>query len=182
MTSNTERQKTIRSVAEMIKEINVAMLTTAMPDGVLRSRPMISAEPEFHGELWFFTEFDTKKVQEIKDNPQVNASFALPQEDIYVSISGTAELVRDQRKAEILWKDQYQAWLPNDVDPSQLGFLKVAVDRAEYWDASTSRMEQISSFTKAVFGGRRDQPVEHGKIEWPEEIAAEDPSRERKSK
>ena len=50
MKFESERQKAITSLVEMIKEIGVAMLTTVMPDGTLRSRPMISAEPEFGGD------------------------------------------------------------------------------------------------------------------------------------
>ena len=68
MTSDSERQKAITTLAEMIKEIGVAMLTTIMPDGTLRSRPMISAEPEFDGDLWFFTELAAPKVEEIQQN------------------------------------------------------------------------------------------------------------------
>jgi hypothetical protein len=58
-------------------------------------------------------------------------------------------------------------------------FLGVAVERAEYWDASTSRMVRIAGFVKAVFGGSRAQPAEHGKVEGPEKEAATDQPRER---
>lgn len=166
--SDQERQNAITTLAEMMKEIGVAMLTTVMPDGTLRSRPMIRAEPGFDGDLWFFTEMNAPKTKEVQRNAQVNLSFASPYDQQYVSISGTAELVRDERKAEILWDTKYAVWFPGDVDPSKLGFLKVAVERAEYWDASTSRMVQISGFAKAIFGGRRSRPTEHGTIEWPE--------------
>ncbi|MEZ6097695.1 MAG: pyridoxamine 5'-phosphate oxidase family protein [Pirellulaceae bacterium] len=178
MTSEQERKEAITTLAEMINEIGVAMLTTVMPDGALRSRPMISAEPEFNGDLWFFTELDAGKIEEVQQNAQVNVSFASPHDQQYVSISGAAELVRDERKAEILWDANYSVWFPDDVDASQLGFLKVAVERAEYWDASTSRMVLIAGFAKAIFGGRHTQP-EHGKIEWPEKQAATDEPQER---
>jgi general stress protein 26 len=178
MTSNPERQQAIVTLTEMIREIGVAMLTTVMPDGSLRSRPMISAELEFDGDLWFFTELEARKVEEVQENAHVNVSFASPQEQQYVSISGTAELVRDERKAEILWDPKYSAWFPDVTDASKLGFLKVGVERAEYWDASTSRMVQIAGLAKAIFGSRHAQPTEHGKIEWPEPTEATDHPRE----
>lgn len=142
--SDQERQKAITTLAELIKEIGVGMLTTVTPDGTLRSRPMISAEPEFNGELWFFTEMEAPKVEEVQENAEVNVSFASPHDQHYVSISGPARLVRDERKAEILWKPKYSVWFPSAVEASTLGFIRVAVKRAEYWDASDSRMVQIA--------------------------------------
>lgn len=169
MTSDKQRQEAISTLADMIKEIGVAMLTTVMPDGTLRSRPMISAEPEFDGDLWFFTKKTAPKVDEVQENTQVNVVFASPRDQHYVSISGVAQVVRDERKAEILWDPKYGVWFPGETDASNLGLLKVAVERAEYWDASTSHMVQIAGFAKAIFGGQRSKPAQHGKIEWPEE-------------
>ncbi len=55
MTNQADHNENIRKLGEMIKEIKFAMLTTAEPDGTLRSRPMATQATEFNGELWFFT-------------------------------------------------------------------------------------------------------------------------------
>jgi hypothetical protein len=57
----------------------------------------------FQGELWFFTSADGPKVAESRWHRQVNVSFADPEHQDYVSISGTASLVRDRQKMEKLW-------------------------------------------------------------------------------
>ena len=68
MNENTDRSEAIKKLVEMIQGIRVAMLTTAMPDGTLRSRPMATQQTEFDGDLWFFTEASSGKVHEIQDD------------------------------------------------------------------------------------------------------------------
>jgi general stress protein 26 len=83
-------------LAEMIEDIRIAMLTTAMQDGTLRSRPMATRQVEFDGDLWYFTQAGAAKAEEIRANPHVNVSYASPRENRYVSVSGTAAVVRDR--------------------------------------------------------------------------------------
>jgi general stress protein 26 len=56
------RAQTIEKLNLLIKDINIAMLTT-IDKGVLRSRPMATQETEFDGELWFITNKQTKKAE-----------------------------------------------------------------------------------------------------------------------
>ncbi len=48
----------IQKLRELIKDIDIGMLTTVQPDGTLHSRPMSnqSSASNFDGTLWFFTE------------------------------------------------------------------------------------------------------------------------------
>ena len=52
--------------------------------------------------LWFFTQASSHKVLEIDHEHQVNLSYAQPDENRYVSVSGTATLVRDRAKIDEL--------------------------------------------------------------------------------
>lgn len=56
--SNMIKQEEIETLRELIKDIDMAMLTTATEEGLV-SRPMKTQEVEFDGDLWFFT----KKIQ-----------------------------------------------------------------------------------------------------------------------
>jgi general stress protein 26 len=168
MNADQERKQAIETLAEMVKEIHIAMLTTVASDGSLRSRPMVPAETEFNGDLWFFTEPGTDKVQDVEGNRQVSVVFSSPQDQRYVSISGTAERVDDPRKIEILWNPKYADWFPDDVDPQQLCFLKVSIERAEFWDAATTRMLTVFDLAKSIFGQHPVHRPEHETLEWPE--------------
>ena len=50
MSEALSRPQAITKVAEMIKEIRIAMLSTVTSEGAIHSRPMASREAEFQGE------------------------------------------------------------------------------------------------------------------------------------
>ena len=163
MENNKTREESIEKLRDLIEDINTAMLTT-IDGGVLRSRPMQTQETEFDGDLWFFTSSDTHKTEEIEKDNRVNVSYAKPSDNIYVSVSGTAEVVRDQRKIEELWNPAYKAWFPEGLDDSTLILLKINVEQAEYWDSSSSAVVHLYGFVKALATGERAQGGENEKI------------------
>jgi len=159
------RQESIKQVNDLIKEVQIAMLTT-IDGGVLRSRPMQTQEAEFDGDLWFFTSTDTHKTDEIEKDNRVNVAYALPSDNTYVSVSGTASLVNDKEKIEELWNPILKAWFPKGLDDPTLILLKVSVEQAEYWDSSSSTVVQVVGFVKALVTGERADGGDHGKINF----------------
>ena len=162
-TPNT-RNDEIKLLGEKIKDVKIAMMTTAERDGTLRSRPMATQEMEFDGDLWFFTETNTPKVAEVQQHQQVNISYANPDKECYVSVSGTTQLIRERQKIEQLWKPMYKVWFTQGLDDPNLALLQVTVTSAEYWDAPSSKMVQLASFAKAMVTGQRDQMGENQKL------------------
>jgi general stress protein 26 len=166
MTTKTGRGERLSKLTELIEDIRIAMLTTAMPDGTLRSRPMATQQTETDGDLWFFTRASAAKAEEIRANPHVNVSYAAPRENHYVSVSGTATLVRDRDKMEQLWDQLYKAWFPQGLEDPDLALLRIDVERAEYWDAPSGTMAEIAGFVKAAATGRPADVGENEKIDF----------------
>lgn len=165
MITSTVPKEPLHKLTELIEDIRIAMLTTAMPDGTLRSRPMVTQQTEVDGNLWFFTQANAAKAEEIQANPHVNVSYAAPQENRYVSVSGRATLVRDRQKMEQLWDQLYQAWFPQGLQDPNLALLQIDIERAEYWDAPTSTMAEIAGFTRVPNTARSSPGGENEKIE-----------------
>ena len=165
MTENDEQGGQIRKLDEMIKDIDFAMLTTVAEDGSLHSRPMSTQRAEFDGNLWFFTQASAPKVGEIEHEQRVNVSYAKPESQRYVSVSGRATVVRDRAKIKELWSPELKAWFPGGADDPDLALLKVAVERAEYWDSPSSAVAHAISFVKAMVTGQPADPGENEKIE-----------------
>jgi len=157
------RRESIEKVKGLIKDVEIAMLTT-IDSGVLRSRPMQTQEAEFDGDLWFFTGTDTHKADEIEKDNRVNVSYSSPADNTYVSVSGTAALVSDREKIEELWNPILKAWFPKGLNDPTLVLLKVSVEQAEYWDASSSTVVQVVGFVKALVTGERADGGDHGKV------------------
>jgi general stress protein 26 len=144
------KQDDIRKLQSLIRDIKFTMMTTAMPDGTLRSRPMATQRNEFEGTLWFFTDDHAAKVHEILEDTHVNLGYASPSKDDYVSVSGRATLVKDKGKAKELWNPMYEAWFPQGLDDPHLALIRVDIDQAECWDARTRRMVPLAGFANAV--------------------------------
>ncbi|WP_411834734.1 pyridoxamine 5'-phosphate oxidase family protein [Pseudoxanthomonas mexicana] len=130
----TEHQENIRKLADLIKGIDIAMLTTTSADGRLVSRPLATQEVEFDGDLWFATSADSHKVAEIRANPRVNVAYASRDRNDYVSVSGLAQVVDDRARTAQLWTPAMKAFFPGGPDDPDLRLIRVAVESAEYWD------------------------------------------------
>ena len=165
------REEMIQKVGDLIKDINMAMLTTEAEDGVLRGRPMATQNSPFDGTLWFFTSASSGKVSELDWNAEVNLSYAEPAETKYVSISGDGEIVRDRVKMEELWSDIYKAWFPQGLNDPDVCLLKVEVSTVEYWEAKSGKMVQLFGYIKALATGGRVQGGEHGSMDIERESA-----------
>jgi general stress protein 26 len=164
MATSTQDSGDIKKLWGMIKDIQVAMMTTIDDDGTLRSRPMVGQRSETDGDLWFFTGADSHKVDEVNQHHQVNLSYSEPDDQNYVSISGTAQLVRDKAKVHELWSEYLATWFPKGKDDPNIALLRVHVEKAEYWDSPSSAMVHAYGYVKAKLTGEPPQPGDNKKI------------------
>ncbi|GAL86442.1 pyridoxamine 5'-phosphate oxidase [Sporocytophaga myxococcoides] len=133
---------------DMIKDIKIAMLTTVESNGCLRSVPMTTMQTECEGLVWFFTNFDSQKVEDIRINSCINVTYSDIQKNVFVSVTGKAEVVKDPLKMQELWKPVLTAYFPGGLEDPDLGLLKVSIDEAEYWDSRTGKMIQVWEMSK----------------------------------
>ncbi len=160
----TDREEAIKVLRDKIKDIHIAMLTTIQPDGTLRSRPMGTQQAEFDGDLWFFTAADAPKVEEVEQAHNVSISYARPESNTYISISGRAYLVRDKARAKELWNPMLKAWFPKGLDDPELALLRVEVEQAEYWDTPSGKVVAMLGIAKAAITGQTAKVGEDKKI------------------
>ncbi|MEH1924850.1 pyridoxamine 5'-phosphate oxidase family protein [Nostoc sp.] len=147
MATSTDRDQQIQKLHELIQDIDYGMFTTVDDDGSLHSYPMSkSGEINSDSILWFFTYADSHKVTEIEHHKQVNVSFSSPEQQRYVSISGTAQLVEDRNKLRELWKPELQTWFPKGLEEPNIALLKVNINQVNYWESVSSFQPQTISF------------------------------------
>jgi general stress protein 26 len=167
------RKDAIEKLGSLIKDIKFAMLTTVHEDGSLHSRPMATQQQEFDGNLWFFTKADSSKVEDARRERHVNVSYAEPEDQKYLSVSGTAEIVRDREKMEELWNPIYKAWFPKALEDPEIALLKVKVEGAEYWDTPSGKMVQLIGYVKAMVTGEpyKASKDEHDEVALKKDVA-----------
>jgi general stress protein 26 len=138
----------VKKLRKLMKDIRIAMLTTTGKDGSLHSRPMMTSQVEFDGNLWFIARTNAGLAEEINGNPRVSVTYANPKGDRYISLTGRASFVRDLDKIKDLWSGKHKAWFPEGKKDPSLALLRVDVQGAEYWDHRADSV-QVSQFVRA---------------------------------
>jgi general stress protein 26 len=155
----------LQDLQDKIKDVKFGMFTTLDPDGKLSSRPMTSQQVDDQGNIWFFTSDVTDFVRHLAEHPRINVSFSDPDDSLYVSIAGQAELTRDRAKIDELWSPLVAAWFDGGKDDPHLALIRVHIDSAEYWDTHSSKMTQLYALAKSALTGKAPRdPGEHKKI------------------
>jgi len=159
MKTHPQSNAPLAHVAELIEDIQIAMLTTADADGTLASRPMAPLEMDDSGALWFFTDLRSSKVEHLR---VVNLAFIDHAHGTYVSLSGRGEIDTDRGRIERLWTAFAKPWFPDGPDSPNLGLLKFVPDAADYWDAPHSRMVRGFGVIASIVAGKPIAMGEHG--------------------
>jgi len=163
MTTTADAEK-LKKLSGMIKDIKFAMLTSQ--DGPhLRARPMVAAQKDFTGTLYFFTHASAHKVDEVDSHRMVGVTYADADHQNYVSLSGTARTVRDPAVIRAHWGEAMRTWFPKGVDDPDIAILQVDVEQAEYWDAPSSTMLHLYGYLKAVATGTPPHPGGNEKVQ-----------------
>jgi len=157
--------KSIRQLKRLLKGMSVGMLTTQTATGETHTRPMLVHDIDESGWLWFLTDRTSRKAWELIHNPNASVTFQSPRGDRYVSVHGTAIVVRDEMIVNRLWNPTYRAWFPKGKRDPELVLVAVRVSRAEYWLVPRSRITRVLGAAKALLTGRRYEAGRHGTLE-----------------
>ena len=150
---------------ELLEGFDTAMLVTHGANGSINARPMGAAEMSKSGELYFVTSAPSAKVREIQNDSDVTLIFQ--SNKTFVSLNGTAVVVKDAALVERLWSEAWKLWFPEGKTDPSIRLLRISPVDAEYWD--NSGMQGISYAFEAakayIKGMTPDVPdKQHGKI------------------
>ena len=112
--TDVSREKKLDDLFEMIDDIGICMFTTRRGDGMLVSRPMQVQLRTDEGELWFVTDEDTAKLDELDADAHVNVAFFDGGSREWISVSGLARASRDREQIRELHKPDWRAWFPDE--------------------------------------------------------------------
>lgn len=111
-------EKKIEELYGLIDDINIAMFTTRRPHGQLVSRPMSTQKRNSVADLWFVTDIESHKVDELEQEPEVNLGYFKSYE--WVSVSGTARVSTDRALIRQLYQPDWKAWF-GEIDEVRNG-------------------------------------------------------------
>lgn len=153
-------EKKLDQMYGLVEGIEIAMFTTRRPDGHLVSRPMATQAQAAGADLWFVTDGETHKMDELEHDPHVNVSYYKDKTREWVSVSGTARVVRDRGKIHELYRPDWKAWFPDDgpgrdggPDDPRLTLVAVDADTVVYMVSNTPRPVVLFEVVKGIVTG-----------------------------
>lgn len=156
-----------KKVLELIKDIDYAVFTTRSGgQGPLHARPMAYRSVEDDGAFWFFTKNDSRKVEEVKADPDTLLSFADTKGQTFVSVSGKSHIVTDRAEVKKRWTELYRTWFPKGPDDDNIVLIRVDGEHAEYWDTPSSVMVYAYGYIKAAVTGEPAKPGDVGAVRF----------------
>jgi general stress protein 26 len=109
-----------------------------------RVRPM-SACVEDNMSVWLATMSNSRKAQQVKQNPKVSLAFVVPPmgEETAIII-GEAEIVEDTEQKKRVWGllsyDPKQFW-PDGPESKDYCLLKINIKQVEWWESHQSGLQ-----------------------------------------
>ena len=152
----------VRHLRRLLKGMPIGMLTTQTAGGVTHSRPMLTHQVDESGWLWFLTDRHSRKTWELGQNPHATIAFQSAKGDRFISVQGTAVVVRDPVKIRRLWNPTLRSWFPKGRNDPEIVLVAVRVERAEYWIVPRSRVARVFGALKGLVTGVRYEAGTHG--------------------
>jgi general stress protein 26 len=160
--------KKIDELYDLIRGIETAMFTTRRPNGQLVSRPMATQDRIDGADLWFVTDTDTHKIDELRLDPHVNLAYYNSKTKEWVSVAGVAHISQNRNRIRQLYQEDWKAYFgdeggdrdggPNDP---RIALIMVEAESATYMKVNKPKPIVLFEVLKGKITGSR---VEIGEV------------------
>lgn len=89
---------------------------------------------------WFLADARSLLDWESHRRQVVTVSFQSPDERVYLSLSGRAEVVTDHEAAAGMWRPSFKRWFPGGLGDPRLLLVRFATYDADYYQTSSGRV------------------------------------------
>jgi general stress protein 26 len=146
----------------LMKKVGFCMLASRHGEAI-RARPMAAYVEEGDGKVYFLTDKDSAKDEEVAAHPQVCLAFADAGSQTYVSVSGHAGVSNDRERIRKIWSPAAKAWWEGPDDPA-IRLLAVTPSDAQYWDSPGTVLSYVK-MAAAIVSDSRPAIGDHAKVE-----------------
>ena len=154
--------KKLDELYDLIDGIETAMFTTRRPTGQLISRPMATQPRIEDADLWFVTDSESHKLDDLMLDPHVNCSYYNMKSREWVSVTGVARVSKSRNKIRQLYKEDWKTWFgdeggerdggPNDP---RLALILVDADSATYMKVNKPKPVVLFQAIKSMVTGKK---------------------------
>ncbi len=151
----------LTKVGDLVEGISTAMLTFIDANQTLISQPMAPIEMDSSGAIWSFTDINSDKVKHLD---KLSLSFSAESSGVYVSLSGSGELISDKERVEELWSPFVRPWFPDGPESPNLSLIKFSPHTAEYWDSAHSAPIRLFAMAASIIAAKPIGLGDHDKL------------------
>lgn len=126
-----------------------------------KSRPMALQEVDEQGNLWFLSDVNSDKNQDIKNDSHVELYFINNSKYEYIFIKGKASISQDKALIEKYWTNFANAWFDGKDDPN-VSVIKVSPNDGYYYETKENKLIAMS---KMIFAAVTGSSIEDGGVE-----------------
>ena len=137
---------------ELAQSIKIAMFNT-WNGSELHSRPMDAKVERDKDAIYFLTDVDSYKIDELEKFPQATLAFANASSYKFVTMTGHAKVSNDRALIKEYWDDSNKAWWDSENDP-RIRLVTFRPDDAELWDSPNFVVASVKMLTAAVTGAK----------------------------
>lgn len=135
-----ENSEAIEKMTVLVHDIRTCMMCTHLNGIPFDTRPMSTAEVDENGYIWFFNQIDSAKTDAILEDPRMQLLYSHPGKSQYISIYGTAIIIKDRKKTENLWNVFAAGWFQEGKDDPELTLIRFQPEISHYWETKNGKM------------------------------------------
>lgn len=140
-----------------VTDIGTCMMVTANSDGGIRARPMRGTVDQDGNAIWFFSDRDTDKDEDVERNPRCCLTYADTHDQTFVSVSGHITLIHDREQIDAHWTEGAEIYYPHGRNDENILLMKFVPEVGEYWDAPSSPIVIAIQFLQAKVSSERPE-------------------------
>jgi general stress protein 26 len=130
-TPKPETEAVLAAAREIVQKVRLCGLVTVDDAGQPQVRTMDPFPPDKNWNVVLATNRTTRKVEQIRNHPQVALYYFDPDSPGYVTLVGKARLVDDQQTRESHWKDEWKDFYEDEYRGNDYLLIEVTPLRVE---------------------------------------------------
>lgn len=127
-------------VTRALSQFEPAVLMTSDGLGAIHAAPRPDDDTPRLRTLWFLADARTLLDWESHRRQVVTLTFQSPDERVYLTLSGRAEIVTDAAITARMWRPAFKRWFPGGPGDPRLLLVQFAAYDADFYRTSTGRV------------------------------------------
>ena len=158
---NLVADEAVSKLQDLVKGSSTCMFATHLGEAPFHVVPMRVQEADYRGNLWFFSEANSKHNAQINADPRVQLIFANSSDMEFLTVFGVATISTDKEQIARLWDTMVGAWFEGGQDDPNVSLICVQPTVAHYWDTQDGKLITMAKIlTRAATGADIDTGVE----------------------